>query len=329
MPKILLLRFSSIGDIVLTTPVIRCLKEQVKDIEIHYLTKQSFVSLIDSNPHVTKVYSIQKNIAEVLSQLKKERYDYVIDLHHNLRTKQVIWALRKPAKSFPKLNFKKWLLVKLKINKMPVIHIVDRYFEAASQFKIKNDLKGLDFFISQKDEVNLNEMPIKFSKGYIAVVIGAQHFTKRMPNDKIVEMCKTLLLPVVLIGGKEDLINASIIEKELGKRVFNACGKYNLFQSASLIKQAQLVISHDTGMMHIAAAFHKKIISIWGNTVPEFGMYPYEPPHPENSFIAEVKNLTCRPCSKIGKTACPKGHFKCMVNIDTNAILKQSVVYSS
>ena len=116
------------------------------------------------------------------------------------------------------------------------------------------------------------------------------------------------------------MLNAAVIEKELGKSVYNACGRYNLFQSASLIKQSEVVISHDTGMMHIAAAFNKKIISVWGNTVPEFGMYPYLPLNPENSFVAEVKNLYCRPCSKIGKTSCPKGHFKCMMDIDIDMI---------
>lgn len=329
MPKILILRFSSIGDIVLTSPVVRSLKEQMIDVELHFLTKHAFASILMANPHIKKVFGIQKSIKEVLPQLKSEGYDYIIDLHHNLRTKQVIWALNVPSKSFPKLNFKKWLLVQLKINQMPVMHIVDRYFKAASKFKIKNDLKGLEFFIPEKDEIKLSELPTNLAKGYIAVVIGAQHFTKRMPNDKIVAMCKSMPLPVVLIGGKEDLINAKSIESELGSSVYNACGKYNLFQSASLIKQSKLVISHDTGMMHIAAAFNKKIISIWGNTVPEFGMYPYLPEKPQNNYMAEVKNLACRPCSKIGKTSCPRGHFKCMNDIDLQGILKQAIAYTS
>jgi len=322
MPKILVIRFSSIGDIVLTSPVIRCLKEQVKDAEIHFLTKQSFSPIISENPHVDKVFGIQKKLAEVLPLLKKEGYDYIVDLHHNIRTKQVIWALNVPSKSFPKLNFKKWLLVQLKINTMPVLHIVDRYFKATQFFNINNDLKGLDFFIPAKDEVKTSELPSNFSKGFIAIVIGAQHFTKRMPNYKIIALCKSLPLPAVLIGGKEDLLNGKTIESELGNSVYNACGKYNLFQSASIIKQSKLVISHDTGMMHIAAAFNKKIISIWGNTVPEFGMYPYMPQHSKNNFVAEVKNLSCRPCSKIGKTSCPKGHFKCMNDIDLDEIGK-------
>jgi ADP-heptose:LPS heptosyltransferase len=327
MPKVLIIRFSSIGDIVLTSSIIRCLKEQVNAIEIHFLTKVSFESLMTTNPYVSKVYSIKKNVSEVLSALKAEQYDFIIDLHHNLRTKQVIWALQKPSKSFPKLNFKKWLLVQMKINKLPNLHIIDRYFKATSVFNISNDLKGLDFFIPEKDLVPLDELPSHFAQGFIAFVIGAQHFTKRMPNHKIIELCNSLPLPVVLIGGKEDYNNGIEIEQALGEKVLNVCGKYNLFQSASIIKHAKLVISHDTGMMHIAAAFRKKIISIWGNTVPEFGMYPYMPQNASQSYIAEVKGLSCRPCSKIGKTMCPEGHFKCMNNIDRDEILKRAITF--
>jgi ADP-heptose:LPS heptosyltransferase len=329
MPKILLLRFSSIGDIVLTSPIIRCLKQQVKDIEIHYLTKNAFTSILSVNPFIDKVYGIQKSVTEKIALLKSENYDFVIDLHNNLRTKQVIFFLQKPYKSFPKLNFNKWLLVYFKINKMPVLHIVDRYFKATTNFNIKNDHKGLDFFIPEKDEIKINEFPEFFKNGFVAMVIGAQHYTKRLPNSKIVELVNKMPIPVVLIGGKEDILNASMIEKQLNHKVYNACGKYNLFQSASIIKQATLVISHDTGMMHIAAAFNKKIIAVWGNTVPEFGMYPYMPENQKNSYNAEVKNLMCRPCSKIGKTSCPKSHFKCMNEISLDDISKQVVAFTS
>jgi ADP-heptose:LPS heptosyltransferase len=221
------------------------------------------------------------------------------------------------------------MLVNFKINRMPHLHIVDRYFEAAGPLKITNDQKGLDFFIPAEYESVSAELPQSFSNGFVAVVIGAQHFTKRMPNQKLIALCQKIHLPVVLIGGKEDVQNAMQISDACGNKVYNACGKYNLFQSASLIRQAALVIAHDTGMMHIAAAFNKKIISIWGNTVPEFGMYPYLPMHPERSYIAEVKNLKCRPCSKIGKTACPKEHFKCMQEIDIDIILKQAVLFTT
>lgn len=329
MPKVLLVRFSSIGDIVLTSPVIRCLKSQVEQVEIHYLTKVSFTSILEANPSIDKVFGIQKNVNEVIKELKEENYDFVIDLHNNLRSKNVVWSLKKPFKSFPKLNFKKWLLVQFKINKMPVVHIVDRYFKALENLGVRNDNKGLDFFIPEKFEFQVNELPDAFKNGYVAIVIGAQHFTKRMPNQKIIELCNKITFPIVLIGGKEDMQNAFEIEAKTKSKLINACGKYNLFQSASIIKNANVVISHDTGMMHIAAAFQKKIISVWGNTVPEFGMYPYMPIHQENNYVAEVKHLNCRPCSKIGKKACPKTHFKCMNEIDLNDISKQVMEFTA
>jgi ADP-heptose:LPS heptosyltransferase len=157
-------------------------------------------------------------------------------------------------------------------------------------------------------------LPENHQKGYIGFVIGAKHFTKQLPVEKIISICKKINKPIILLGGKEDAARAEMIENAVGKNIFNACGKYNLNQSASLIKQATKVITHDTGLMHIAAAFKKEIISVWGNTVPAFGFTPYLPD--PNSRMVEVKNLSCRPCSKIGYDKCPKGHFKCMMEID-------------
>lgn len=302
----------------------RCLKQQLKNSEIHYLTKKSFVSVVENNPHIDKVFSFEKDISEVLPELKKENYDWVIDLHHNLRSIRVKRALGKPSKSFNKLNIEKWLLVNLKINHLPEKHIVDRYFESFAHLGIKNDLKGLDFFIDAENEIDISSLPKEFHNGFIAFVIGAKHNTKKLPVEKIISICRKLNCPVVLIGGKEDVESAETITsnfQSLTSNFYNACGKYNLQQSASLIKQAEKVITHDTGMMHIAAAFKKTIISAWGNTVPEFGMYPYMPGNELNSKIVEVKNLSCRPCSKIGFEKCPKGHFKCMNEIDEAAFI--------
>jgi ADP-heptose:LPS heptosyltransferase len=145
-------------------------------------------------------------------------------------------------------------------------------------------------------------------------VIGAKHFTKQLPDEKIISICRKLNQPIILLGGKEDVERAAIIEKAVGPNIYVACGKYNLNQSASIVKQAQKIISHDTGLMHIASAFKKDIISVWGNTIPAFGFSPYLPG--ENSKIIEVLDLSCRPCSKIGYDHCPKRHFKCMKDID-------------
>jgi len=314
LKKILIIRFSSIGDIVLTTPVIRCLKMQKPEMEIHFLTKKSFKGIVENNPYLTKVHCIEKDVKEIVKELKKENFDFVVDLHNNIRSMQTKTALGKPSTSFRKLNFKKWMLVNFKINRMPAMHIVDRYLQTVAQLGIVNDNKGIDFFIPEKDEVALSSIPVSHQNGYIGFVIGARHYTKQLPIAKIISICKKLNQPIVLLGGKEDIKNALEIEKALGTSIYNACGKNNLNQSASLVKQATKIISHDTGLMHIAAAFKKEIISIWGNTVPAFGFTPYLPA--SSSRMVEVKNLSCRPCSKIGYEKCPKGHFKCMMLID-------------
>jgi len=317
--KFLILRFSSIGDIVLTTPVIRGLKLQVEDAQIHYLTKKQYAGIVENNPYVDEVHVFDNNFKELVQELKHEHFDYIIDLHHNLRTARFKSALKVVDFTFNKLNIEKWLLVNLGINKLPNIHIVDRYLKTLSVFDVSNDLKGLEYYIPTADVVDLNTLPELFRNGYIAFAIGAQHSTKRLPESKITSLCKKLDFPIVLLGGKEDFATAEAIEKEVGAKVFNACGKFNLNQSASLVKQAIWIISHDTGLMHIAASFKKKIISVWGNTVPEFGMYPYLAD--EKSLIVEDKNLKCRPCTKIGFSRCPKKHFKCMNEINEELIV--------
>jgi heptosyltransferase-2 len=312
--KILVVRFSSIGDIVLTTPVVRMLKTQL-NAEVHFLTKTPFVSLFKNNPYVDSVFQIDKSINEVISDLKKENYDYVIDLHSNLRTQILRLKLGVIAKGFNKLNWEKFLLTNFKTNILPDVHIVDRYLDTVKFLGITNDNKGLDFFLSDADKVDLAESP----KDYIAFVIGGQHATKILPTAKIISICKKLNKAVLLIGGPNDKARGDEISKASG--AINTCGDHSLLQSAFLIKNSAYVISHDTGMMHIAAAFKKKIYSVWGNTIPEFGMYPYL--SDKNSKMIEVQDLSCRPCSKIGYDKCPKGHFKCMQEIDENQFLSE------
>lgn len=321
MKKILVIRFSSIGDIVLTSPVVRCLKNQIMDSEIHFLTKKAFVSILVNNPNIDKVHSIEKNVNEIISQLVFENFDFVVDLHNNIRTFIVKKKLRKPSSSFNKLNIQKWVLVNLKRNLLPDIHIVDRYFKAVELLKVKNDNKGLDFFINDKETIKRSQLPETHRNGFVGIVIGGKHSTKMLPEEKLISICKKINKPIILLGGPEDFEKGESIQKNYGDKVYNTCGKYSINQSASLISQAEKVITNDTGLMHIAAAFKKKIVSVWGNTVPAFGMYPYLPEALEdNSLIVEVNNLHCRPCSKIGFKKCPKNHFKCMNLIDEEII---------
>ncbi|PIP53799.1 MAG: glycosyl transferase [Bacteroidetes bacterium CG23_combo_of_CG06-09_8_20_14_all_32_9] len=320
MVKFLIIRFSSIGDIVLTTPVIRCLKQQVKETEIHFLTKPAFSSILLSNPYIDKVLTLKEKFSETISEIWNERYDYIIDLHNNIRTRRIKNRIGILSFSFYKLNIEKWLLVNFKINKLPDKHIVDRYLETVRSFDITNDNKGLDYFIPENDEIDLKKLPEFLHSGYVGFVIGAKHFTKKMPAQKISEIISKIPFPVILFGGKEDIPQAEqIISTCNNKNIFNSCGKFNLNQSASLVKQSKVIVSHDTGLMHIAAAFQKPVISLWGNTVPEFGMYPYI--KKELSEIIEIKHLKCRPCTKIGFNKCPKKHFRCMNDIDNNLVV--------
>jgi ADP-heptose:LPS heptosyltransferase len=239
----------------------------------------------------------------------------VIDLHNNLRTRILKVRLGVPAVSFNKLNVEKWLMVNLKINKLPAVHIVDRYLQTAQRLGVKSDALGLDFFIPEKDNVPLEWLPETHRVGFVAYAIGGQHETKKLPVARMIELCKKINRPIVLLGGKEDFENGDRVRlhfEEINDArrnfIYNSCGKFNLNQSASVLKKSDLVFSHDTGLMHIAAAFKKEVYSIWGNTIPAFGMYPYRTKY----HSLENTNLGCRPCSKIGFDKCPKGHFKCM-----------------
>lgn len=318
-PRILIIRFSSIGDIVLTTPVIRALHQQL-GAEVHFLTKQSYRSILAHNPYLHQLHTIEHHVKEVLPTLRRLGFSAIIDLHHNLRSFQVKAHLAGvPHYSFAKLNYEKWLLTRLHIQRLPKVHIVDRYLDAAAPLGVKNDGKGLDYFLNPEDPL---VSQWQFSSPYLALVIGAAHATKRLPENKLFELCEKLAYPTVLLGGPAE---AAIGEQiaQLGPNLYNGCGKLSLNQSATIVKQARLVITHDTGLMHIAAAFRRPILSIWGNTVPEFGMTPYygwsEPSPTSERF--EVANLACRPCSKIGYATCPKGHFRCMQNQPLDRIL--------
>lgn len=321
--KILIVRFSSIGDIVLTTPVVRCLKNQLEgEVEIHYLTKKVYSDLLIHNPYITKIHSIEKSTNEIMGQLQLEQFDYVVDLHRNLRSSRVKKKLKALSFSFEKLNWQKWLLVNLKLNKMPKIHIVDRYLATVSALGVVNDNNGLDYFFDDQVEQSI-VLPSFIQQDYVALVLGANHATKKLSIEKLKVLVHQLNRKLILIGGKEDQATGDQLQELYPDRIFNAAGKMNLNQSAALIKNASHVITPDTGMMHIAAAFQKKIISIWGNTVPDFGMYPYlKKGNESNSTILEVEGLNCRPCSKIGFNKCPKKHFNCIQQIDLSKIEK-------
>ncbi len=329
--KVLIIRFSSIGDIVLTTPVVRCLKQQHPDVQVHYLTKSSFLSLLINNPYIDKLHLFDNDLNKVIEELKKEEFDFVVDLHNNLRTARVKKALDVPSSAYPKLNIKKWLLTNFKLDLMPDKSIVERYFEAAHEIKVNNDGKGLDHFLPEDKKLTNDDIPMSHWSGYVGCVIGGSFNTKKLPVAQWKKFCELLPYPIILLGGPEDRDEGQQIAALDPIKVYNSCGKFNLNESAELVKNAHVIVSNDTGLMHIAAAYQKPIISLWGNTSPEMGMFPYygynnlkERVAPQ-SVIIEHTSLRCHPCSKIGYNKCPKGHFKCMNELDMKQVSEQVI----
>lgn len=313
--KVLVIRFSSIGDIVLCSPVIRALKQQLQA-EVHVLTKRSYQGILEANPYVDRVFGIEKEVTEFLPLLRGEKYDRVIDLHHNLRSWRVKLSLGVKSHAFDKINLQKWLMVRFKLNFLPRRHIVDRYLDAAGGLGLHNDGAGLDYFIPSEADISREALAAKagfyLDSSFVALVIGAAHATKRLPEDRLIDLCNLIRQPVILLGGPEDRQRGDVIASIAGGKVWNGCGQFSLHQSAAVVRQAAVVVTHDTGLMHIAAALGRPIIAIWGNTIPEFGMYPYDPAGVARHRNFEVPGLRCRPCSKIGYEHCPKGNFRCM-----------------
>jgi len=324
MDKILIIRFSSIGDVVLTTPVIRVLYNLNPRPEIHFITKSKFRATLEHNPYLDKIYTFEKEITEIADELKSENYSLLIDLHSNLRSNRLKLMLGVKSVRFNKLNYRKWMRVQLKYDCLPDIHIVDRYMKTIEPMGAVNDGKGLDYFINENDREAIQKIPDKIRSAYHVLVIGGAHFTKQIPKEILIAIAKKSNLPLVLLGGADDIAKANLLEKELGDKLWSACGKLSLNESAAVIEKCDKVVTSDTGMMHIASAFNKEILSLWGNTIPEFGMYPYFPKGSESkNYIFQVKDLSCRPCSKIGFDKCPKKHFKCMLDINIEEVVRR------
>jgi ADP-heptose:LPS heptosyltransferase len=295
------------------------MKTQLPDAEIHFLVRSSFKSAVINNPYITKLHLLQQDFNKTIEALKEERFDYVIDLQRNLRSLLLKNALKLPSFSFKKLNFRKLIFTKLKLNIMPKqLHVVDRYLKTVSLFGVYNDGAGLDYFIAPEEEVQQSDIPASHHAGYISIVIGASFYTKKLPVYKLQELCSKIDHPIVLLGGPEDAAEGDEIKKVDSVKIYNACGKFSINESADLLRKSKLVIAHDAGLMHIAAALKKQVIAVWGSTTPSFGMYPYYGANFLSHQLAtpyddmQVHKLWCRPCTKTGRRKCTQGHFKCM-----------------
>jgi ADP-heptose:LPS heptosyltransferase len=330
--RLLIIRLSSIGDIVFTTAAIRCAKEQIPGVEIHFLTKKSLKAVTEANPYIDHFHYHSTNLAETIASLKAANLDMIIDLHNNFRTFRIKKALGLPAHTYKKLSLQKWVLTRFGINLLPDTHIVERSLDPLKVLGVRNDGKGMDYFVPSSVSLKSKDIPTSHQAGYIAIVIGASYATKRMPVEQLKALCALITVPIILIGGKEDTKEGEEVASIDQIKIYNACGKFNLHESALLVKGSRMVISNDTGFLHIACAFHKKTIAIWGATSPALQVSPYyalsDLQNGQDMFFnAIVTNLPCQPCSKYGTKTCPQGHFACMKKQDLSFIAEKAMQY--
>ena len=317
--RLLFIRFSAIGDIVLASPALRCAKQQIPGVEIHFLTKKSMRAVTEANPYVDRFHYFDKDLSATIQELKACKFDYIIDLHKNLRTLRIRLALGVPYLSYNKLSVEKFLLTKFQVNRMADRHISMRSVDTLAPLGVSYDGKGLDYFVPSEAI-----QPVFFPKGYVALVIGASYATKKLPLESLKVLCSQIPHPIVLVGGKEELADGEALALLDPKRIVNTCGAYSLHESALIVQKAKVVISHDTGMLYIACAFEKNVIAIWGATSPALQVEPFMPDDSKAQvFQSIVPDLTCQPCSNFGTKTCPKGHFACMKQQDLPEIARQ------
>ncbi len=320
MKRVLFIRFSSIGDIVLCSAATRCFKSQYPELELHFLTKPVFSELCSTLPGVDHVHDLDDSISATIKKMKSLDFDLVVDLHNNIRSKRVSSALKKKTLRVDKRNIDKWLMVQFKAKK-EIPHIALRYIQTMESIGVGYDDLGLELDIPARTEKEVSDTRT------LAVAVGAKFGTKKIPASMLKEIVRWFQGDVILLGGKEDIKTAeSLLVPGRNFRTENLCGKLSIVESAQALQSADVLLSGDTGLMHIGAAFKIPIVSVWGNTVPEFGMFPFFRKDENFKWSAlQAKKLDCRPCSKIGFDQCPKGHFNCMVSINPETI-KEAIV---
>ena len=317
--RVLFIRFSAIGDIVLASAAFRCAKQQLPGVEIHLLTKRSMRAVTEANPYIDPFHYFDADLAATIQELKGYSFDYIVDLHKNLRSLRIRIALGVPVLAYNKLSVEKFLLTKFQVNRMPNRHISLRSVDALAPLGVVYDGKGLDYFIPTNISI-----PALFPEGYLALVIGASYATKKLPLESLKRFVQLIPHPIVLIGGPEEKADGTEMALLDPDRIINTCGTYSLHESAALVRDARVVISHDTGMLYIACAFEKNVIAIWGATSPALQVEPFMPEGTKaRVFQAIVPNLSCQPCSNFGTNTCPKGHFNCMKQQDLPEIVRQ------
>ncbi len=325
--KILIIRLSSIGDIILTTELIRLIRKRFPDATIDFLIQKEYKELLRFNSRINNIIEYDKKLSlyEINDArneyLKGEKYDLVVDLHNNVRTRHWRRGIYKNLVKVRKYRLEKLALVHINnsFNSMP--HVTDRYYNVVSHLGIEKDNRGLEVWL--EDENAYKAVENSTANKVIGIAPGAKHFTKMYPKEKIILLFEKLMViypnyKFKIFGIDEDKPLAEKFIKLNKTAVSDFCGELTLLETAKELDSCDVLISNDSGLMHLAAARKVPSLAIFGSTVPQFGFTPYG----NRSEIVEI-DLDCRPCTHIGRDKCPKGHFNCMNLIENDIILEK------
>lgn len=315
--KKLLIRLSSAGDVVLTSPLLKLMKEREPDSEIHFVLKSQFADLIRQNPNVTKLHIVQDNsdlhhLENLRRELLGERFDITLDLHNNFRSIYLRRGTAPKVRVITKDIIKRAILVNTRLNLFSSIRSVALKY-AQTYDKSITDVPKPEVFLPSETVKKINAIWASFGRvdgNSVFLCPGARHFTKRWPVSYWKELAAKLTPGnrVILLGGAADVEACAEIHRDTG--AINFCGQFSLIESTAMLSHASVVVTNDSYLMHAANALGKKMVAIFGSSVREFGFFPYGIEHK----VLEVNGLLCRPCSHIGLEMCPKRHFKCMMD---------------
>jgi lipopolysaccharide heptosyltransferase II len=328
-PDILVVRFSAIGDILLTTPLLRAIRTRHPGARIAFLTKEQYAPLLSDNPNVSEVLGIREEdgIRAIAAIIRSVRYSHLLDLHGSLRTLGLRAMARGPWRTFPKRRLERRVLISTKRDIYPAdMPVAERYFEAAAGLDLAVDGQPPDFFLApeaeERADARLAELGLGRGRALVAMAPGAAHATKRWPTEGWIRLSRRLVstgAEVVIVGGPEDTELANtIVAGARGAlsgteecRVASVAGSLGLQESGAVIRRAAALISGDTGAMHMATGVGTPVVALFGPTVRQFGFFPYRA---ARSAVVELP-LECRPCSAHGGASCPLGHHRCLRTI--------------
>jgi lipopolysaccharide heptosyltransferase II len=343
--KTLVIRFSSIGDIVLSSPLIRVLRAQFPSSQIDFVVRKEYAELVRYNPHLNIIYEYDvqtglRGLRQLKKRIRSEKYDLVVDIHNSLRSRYLRSCIgANNVGVVDKRIFARTMLVKFKKNiYKAVVPVAERYIEPVKSSGIENDAQGLEIFIPDetmfKVSGKMSSLKLHTYKKVIGFCPSAKHVTKRWPEERFIEtgirLVNDLKAKILIFGGKNDSILCSSIANAINKNSESESAvefsrQFSLLETSAAMQFCDVVLSNDSGLMHIAAAMKRKIVALFGSTVEEFGFYPIG----TESIILERKKLKCRPCSHIGRDSCPKGHFRCMKEIQVDEVVDSIRAISS